>query len=554
MGINEVPVNQHEHLDTGSPSNPGYLICPRLVYLLILVVLFSEHISIPGSAHERTHFKAFEGMLYLTKPPRIGGNATLVLSIQSNLLESVGTQILFQLPRGIVAESPDQFDDVYFPSRERKQHSVRLRVQAAGNYPLQASIHTVSPSGKKIAQHFYTYLLVKPSGSETGVRPFHESVRNFPLQTHVQLPSTSPRIDRALTIRGSISYFDDNELVELPVQKPLVQLYLENKIVGDEIVGLTLGDEQGNYNFDNLNHPSLRDGSPQNLYMVLRFDNSVLSVTNNKDQTYALQSEALRDVPDGEIVVDLVMDRHHPNRGIGHIFNTIQDAHAFLYDRLGWERDIPIQVVWPGPYSISYYDFENVYDGRKRMMREQIAIAFGEHQWLRIIMFHEYAHAVMTAAYGYDPDALPLDNYPNVHRVETVSNLGFAFYEGWAAFMEAAVDNNALNVTGFWNRDSPNIETNQWWTGHVDGAGQNVRGELVEGTVASILWDIFDTSESTDLFPNIDDDNISDEFHSFWEIFAGDAPQNITDVAISWRQRNLPKLPELEKIYASHHT
>ena len=49
--------------------------------------------------------------------------------------------------------------------------------------------------------------------------------------------------------------------------------------------------------------------------------------------------------------------------------------------------------------------------------------------------------------------------------------------------MEAAVDNNALNVTGIWDRDSPNIESNQWWTGHVNGAGKNVGGEVVEGTV-----------------------------------------------------------------------
>ena len=307
--------------------------------------------------------------------------------------------------------------------------------------------------------------------------------------------------------------------------------------------------EKGNYNFNNLNHPALHDGSPRNLYVVLKFDNSVLSITDDLGQTYALQSETLYDVPNGENFINLVIDGFHPMRGIGHIFNTIQDAHAFLFDRLGWERDRPIQVVWPGLYGISYYD-----NGRKKETREHIAIAFGEHQWLRIIMYHEYAHAVMTAAYGYNPDALPQGNYPRVHRVETVSNLGFAFYEGWAEFMEAAVDNNALNVTGFLDRDSPNIESNQWWTGHVNGAGQNVRGEVVEGTVASILWDIFDTPDSIDLAPNVDDDNISDRLDLFWKIFVTDTPQNVIDVAMAWRLRNFPMLKELEAIYANHHT
>ena len=559
MGINEVSVNQHKHLGAASLPSPRYLtislICPRPVHFLILAILFCEHISDLGSAHERARIKAFEGRLHLTRAPRIGSSATLVLSTHSNLPESVHALILFHLPRGIIAESPDQFDRVYFPRQEEEQqHSVRLRVEAPGNYPLQASIYTTLPSGKNIAQHFYTYLLVTASDAAIGAKPFTERVVSLPLQTHVQSSSTRDQMDGALTIRGSVSYFDDNELVELPVQRPQLQLYLDNQIAGDTIIGHTFGDEQGKYNFDSLNHPSLLDGSPRNLYVVLKFDNSVLSISNDMNQTYTLQSETVPDVPDGETIINLAIDDSHLDRGIGHIFNTIQDAHAFLYNRLGWERDRPIQVVWPGPYSISFYDFAYMNSAKAQMMRELIAIAPGEHQWLRIIMLHEYAHAVMTAAYGYNLDALPRDNHPDVHRLETVSNLGFAFYEGWAAFMEAAVDNNALNVTGFLDKDSPNIESNQWWTGHVNGTGQNVRGGVVEGTIASILWDIFDTPDSIDLALDVDDDNISNELDSFWEIFVNDTPQNITDVAMAWRRRNLPMLKEMEKIYASHHT
>ena len=556
MGINEVSVNEHKHFDAKSLLSSGHLktspIFPQLAHFLILAIaiLLCEHISPFGYTHERHHFKSFDGRLHLTRAPRIGGSATLVLSIHSNLADSVHARILFRLPRGIVAESPIQFHDVYFPPKEaEQQYRVRLRVKKIGNFPLQASIYTTSVDGKRIVQHFYTYLLVTPTRAEIGAEPFKDEVGSFPLQTHAQLSSAPAKIDGALLIRGTVSYFDDNELTVLPVQKPQIQLYLENQITGDIIIDHTVGDGQGNYNFNNLNHPALHDGSPRNLYVVLKFDNSVLSMTDDLGQTYALQSETLHNVPNGENFINLVIDASHPIRGIGHIFNAIQDAHAFLFDRLGWERDRPIQVVWPGLYGISYYD-----DGRKKETREHIAIAFGEHQWLRIIMYHEYAHAVMTAAYGYNPDALPQGNYPRVHRVETVSNLGFAFYEGWAEFMEAAVDNNALNVTGFLDQDSPNIESNQWWTGHVNGAGQNVRGEVVEGTVASILWDIFDTPDSIDLAPNVDDDNISDQFDLFWKIFLTDTPQNVIDVAMAWRLRNFPMLKELEAIYANHHT
>ena len=563
MGINEESVNEHKHFGAESRLSFGIFktssIFPQLAHFLILAFLLCEHISSLGYTHDRHRFKSFDGRLRLTRVPRIGGSATLVLSTHSNLVEPVHARILFHLPRGIVAESPDQFHDVYFPPNEvEQQYSVRLRIKKSGNFPLQASIYTTSVDGKKIAQHFYMYLLVTPTRAEIGSEPFKDEVSSFPLQTHVQLSSAPAEIDGAPIIRGTVSYFDDNELSVLPIQRPQIQLYLEDQITGDIIIDRTVGDEQGNYNFNNLNRPALHDGSPRDLYVVLKFDNSVMSIAaeieDGSYQTYALKSETVSDVSGGENVIDLVIDSKDPNRGIGHIFNTIQDAHSFLYGRLGWERDRPIQVIWPGPYSISYYNLDRMGEGRTQMNREHIAIAFGEHQWLRIIMFHEYAHAVMTAAYGYNIDALPLSDYPGVHRVETVSNLGFAFYEGWAEFMEAAVDNNALNVTGFLDRDSPNIESNQWWTGHVNGTGQNVRGELVEGTVASILWDIFDTPDSIDLAPNVDDDNINDQLDLFWKIFVTDNPQNVIDVAKAWRLRNFPMLKELEAIYANHHT
>lgn len=558
MGINEESVNEHKHFGAESRLSFGIFktssIFPQLAHFLILAFLLCEHISSLGYTHDRHRLKSFDGRLRLTRAPRIGGGATLVLSTHSNLVEPVHARILFHLPRGIVAESPDQFHDVYFPPKEaEQQYSVRLRIKKSGNFPLQASIYTTSVDGKKIAQHFYTYLLVTPTRAEIGSEPFKDEVSSFPLQAHVQLSSAPAEIDGAPIIRGTVSYFDDNELSVLPIQRPQIQLYLEDQITGDIIIDHTVGDEQGNYNFNNLNHPALHDGSPRDLYVVLKFDNSVMSIAAEIEegsyQTYALKSETVSDVSGGENVIDLVIDSKHPYRGIGHIFNTIQDAHAFLYNRLGWERDRPINVVWPSLYGISYYD-----DGRKKETREHISIGFGEHQWLRIIIYHEYAHAVMTAAYGYDPDTLPQGNYPGVHRVETVSNLGFAFYEGWAVFMEAAVDNDALNVTGNLEKDSPNIESNQWWTGHVNGVGRNVKGEVVEGAIASVLWDIFDTPDSIDLAPGVDDDNINDQLDLFWKIFVTDNPQNVIDVAKAWRMRNFPMLKELEAIYANHHT
>ena len=210
-----------------------------------------------------------------------------------------------------------------------------------------------------------------------------------------------------------------------------------------------------------------------------------------------------------------------------------------------------MQVIWPGIGSVSYY-LPQAFGGQ--VSSETITIASGEEQWRAITMYHEYGHATMTAAYGYNYDAVPTENYQGSHCLDTVSDPGFTFNEGWAAFMEAAVDNRALNVTGYLGREVPNIESNQWWMGHVNGQGSNTSGEKVEGTVASILWDTFDTADAIDHQLGVDDDSIANQFNLLWEILINDRPQSITDVAEAWRKKGFPAQAELEEIYETHHT
>ena len=515
-----------------------------------LVMLFFDYSDRTAEGHQRLRPKAFQGMLHLTRAPRIGANTTLVLSVQSNLAETIEAEIQFRLPDGTSAQSPVLFKQVYFPVHgARRNCGVVVRVDAPGDYPLQGSIYWTLSDGRKRAQHFYTYLLVTSNKSEVAVRPFDEKSIRFPLKTEVR---SVLRVQQAnmLTFRGTVRYFDDNQRIERAIHRPSIHLYREQPFTSDIEIGQTFADEQGEYRFDNVTHPELNNGKQCDFYLILRFENSVLSVTNRFQKTYELRSETVRDVCDSEFVIDLTIDNTNPNRGIGHIFNTTQVAHDFLHNRLQWERDRPIQVVWPGPHTVSYYDVNHI---ANQVVGEKIVIAGGEDQWQRITVFHEYGHAVMTDAYAYSYQAVPRGSYFGTHRLETVSDLGFAFNEGWAEFMEAAVDNTALNVTGFLGQSSPNIETNAWWTGHVSGNGDNVKGELVEGTVASILWDIFDTSASIDLNADSDDDQISDRLDLFWEIFLDERPQNITDVAVAWRARNFPMLKALEEIFAHHH-
>ncbi len=521
-----------------------------LLFLCLSISMLCAETLFSASAHQPRRPQAFDGTLRLTRAPRIGEEATLILSIRSNLPETIHARVQFRLPNGISPRSTDSFDRAYFPPYAPDQHfSVLVRVRKQGVYPLQASIYATLANGQTVIEHFYTYLRVTPGYSQDRAIPFDESVDNLPLETQARFRRFRAPAGE-VTVRGSVVYFNDNEGVELPIHHPQVLLYLEAAVGEDIKIDETIADDRGEYIFENLTHSELNSGAPRNLYIVVRFDNHVLSIENPGTSVHEFASETVRNVPDGETIVHLSINSRNPNRALGYIFNTVQHAHSFLLNRLGWERERPVHVIWPGAENISYYTPHLIGD---QVTSETINISYRD-QWTRILMLHEYGHTVMTAAYGYNYDSVPQGTYQGSHRLETVSDTGFAFNEGWAEFMEAAVDNRALNVTGYLDQTVPNIESNRWWTGQVEGVGSNTKGETVEGTVASILWDIFDTADSIDHQPQIDDDGISDRTDLLWEIITIDKPQSITDIAIAWRRRGLPVLEELEEIYATHHT
>ena len=530
----------------------GVVSVVRLVLLFLCLsisTLCAETFN-AASAHQRRRPQVFNGILHFTQTPRIREDATLILSIRSNLPETIHARIQYRFPHGVSPRSPDFFNRVYFsPYAPDQNFSVLINVRKSGVYPLQASIYAALANGKTVIEHFYTYLRVTSSYTQVSAVPFNEPVDNLPLKTDVRVRAF-PGPPGELTIRGSVVYFNDNEEKEFPIHRPQVTLYLEMPEGDDIKIDETTADDRGEYIFENLTPVEFNRGTSRNLYVVVRLNNSVLSIENPAAKVYEFASETARNVPDGETTIHLSIDAQNPNRALAYIFNTVQLPHAFLLNRLGWERDRPVHVVWPSVENISYYVPHLIGD---QVSSETINIAYGD-QWTRIIMFHEYGHAVMTAAYGYDYASVPKGAYQGSHRLETVSDAGFAFNEGWAAFMEAAVDNRALNVTGYVNEAVPNIESNQWWTGHVEGLGSNTRGESVEGAVASILWDIFDTVETIDHLPASDDDGISDRTDLLWEILVNEKPQSITDVATGWRKHRFPMLEALEEIYIVHHT
>ncbi|MGD2250397.1 MAG: hypothetical protein PVF58_18530, partial [Candidatus Methanofastidiosia archaeon] len=101
--------------------------------------------------------------------------------------------------------------------------------------------------------------------------------------------------------------------------------------------------------------------------------------------------------------------------------------------------------------------------------------------WDRTTVLHEYAHCIMYALYNGFPAGGCTDpcQCGDHHRYNSVADSGFAFKEGWAEFMQSAVDNNPSNTylhelgdvdgNGVINDIATNIEDNAYPIEDADG-------------------------------------------------------------------------------------
>ncbi len=157
--------------------------------------------------------------------------------------------------------------------------------------------------------------------------------------------------------------------------------------------------------------------------------------------------------------------------------------------------------------------------------------------WTDYTVYHEYAHCEMYTIYG---NSMPSGWGPQPHFVECESSGGFAFKEGFAEFMGCAVPNNRLNVAG--NKCLVgDIESNTWQD-CIDSEDWDWDGDIIEGCVASIFWDIFDAAN---------DDSLSMDFDEIWTILR---TYNPNDINVYWDRWNslYGAGKELWQIYYDH--
>ncbi|MBN2011272.1 T9SS type A sorting domain-containing protein [candidate division KSB1 bacterium] len=212
-------------------------------------------------------------------------------------------------------------------------------------------------------------------------------------------------------------------------------------------------------------------------------------------------------------------------------FESLQIA-MMICDEWQWVYDygsfykreyLPVYYNYQENTNPSYYDHD---------LDLLVITRKGNNQYWRAPL-HEYAHAIMGASYGGIEYGTKIS--PHYHYTVAQDTL-FPWVEGWAEFMECAVPNK----TYFSEYGEINIENNDWGYG-------DVKGEKVEGAVASVLWDIWDAP-----YDELDETHgsMDEQFSRIFNILKNNKPKTLPEFLTAWGNDNKY---QMEGVARGHH-
>ncbi len=451
-----------------------------------------------------------------------------------------------------------------------------ITVTQPGEKRIRAYVDGQDSEGNRITQAYFFFLTATPTGGLARVRPRTAmSLQNLSQAEVVealkqipgQLPSeASPGVmpqSKNVTILGHWQYEEDSGTIK-PIRRALVELWEDGAI---SAAGSTHTDDTGYYSFN------YNASGTKNVYVKVWNENEAAKVSpeNLLGLSYWGRTPSVA-VSENDGTKDMgawYFSADYPN---WQAMDYVLDEAVWINSRVNWTRS-QVNVLYPKEdWPHSHGDGIDLPDK---------ATAY----WSRNTIVHEYAHCVMYAAYGNGSPpggggahAIWSEEVGFTDLLKTrgwlvPSNEGFALIEGWAEFMQAAVDNNPDNTADespqgdldgdgtkgtatlqfsgsqwqvvFADSDDSrwrNIESNEWWMGG-DYDSTNNSGSIVEGGVASILWDIFDERN---------DDDVYDGFGTLWAVIANDRPDDVIQLRAHYLQRAPDRENGLCTIYSTH--
>ena len=333
-----------------------------------------------------------------------------------------------------------------------------------------------------------------------------------------------------IVVRGYWLYQDKGG-ADRPLRDARVEIW-DADSSGDTLLDTTYTNNSGYYASDNISN-SDDEGGGQDIYVkVFSTDDRSVRVTDfsTPSNLYYSVTAVQNDVADGDVDVGSYSLDDVNNRMAWYIYDLIaNDAFDYLADNVGWQNLYKLQVRWsPTNTSVGTY----------YQPGGSIDLLAGD-RWDSDVFLHEYGHFVMYKIYGdYIP---PSPNCYN-HYWGGHSSLGCAWTEGWANFLQAAIQNDRFYDDTEDQFLHINFEPPTPSADHPED----------EGAVAASLWDIFDPASTSESWDAIGNGINGSSNNGIWSIVYNDGPTDFLEFYSDWINSSNGYNPEITSILQHH--
>jgi hypothetical protein len=486
--------------------------------------------------------------IFFSSTPMLNEYTVLNIEIRA-LIDTPNTLIEIEIPRDgfeIISGSTQFNEDL--SSGSTATYQLEVLPTAQGQYTIAASAKS-EEADYIFGKREELYVTIGEGFSELSKTSFIPEIArnrsgtikigNSSLPPTQVLPDHKPIEDQAVSyfaapgsgqivVRGYWFYQDKNE-VNQPLRDAMVEIW-DSDSSGDTLLDTTYTNDIGYYASDNISN-SDDEGGGQDIYVkVFSTDNRSVRVTDfsTPGKLYYSATPVQNNVSEGYVDMGSFSLDDVENRMAWYIYDLIaNDAFDYLADNVGWENLNKLQVRW---------DPTNTSDGTHYHPGGSIDLVAGD-RWDSDVFLHEYGHFVMYKI--YDGKMPPSPNCYN-HYWGSHTSLGCAWTEGWANFLQAAIQNDPIYI----DTEDQSLRID------FEPPSQSVEDSDVEGAVTASLWDIFDSaSESWDTIGNGINGSSN---NGIWSIVYSDGPVDVLEFASDWINSSNGYNPEITSILQHH--
>lgn len=485
------------------------------IFKSILFVLFLAIFS-PAYASYK-HPDVFRGDFSAPAQTKLNSQLPLTFTINP-LIGLTDIKVKFFLPEGVkFSPGATQAKNLGAVSKGKGVNiNTKVKITQEGNWRMRAYVEGINAKGFKESRSYYLMVYAKKGAAKISRKPiFSEERPVSTISPAVAKVTLSPRkktlfkpfsaqdpITSVISVTGHCFYQAEDGSTEKLIRGALVKVYNQ---AGHEIAEPVYTDDCGYYRVS----ATLYGDATQGVIVKIFTEGPVARVADTEDNLYLAMTGSNLEYPYPDVHYELHVRPpvYTTDLAAWQAFDDIRDGYQCGINRLDFSRPRRVEVIFPVQPPMCC-------NGDTIFLVDKAV-----YSWDRIDVLHEYGHALMWTAYG---DRWPVGySGPPDHDVYTESNLGSALTEGWAEYFSCLPDNNPtalIDANGVY--PDQNLETNQWF--NIIDRG-DFDGDIVEGSAASIFWDLTDGVNADD------EDYLSGHSEEIMDSFVSRRPNDMYD-------------------------